>query len=722
MATQNSQSDNPAILNQYYIELFNIFKKWWWAIGLITILTATATNFYAKHLEPEYKAHALVEVKQKEQTIVNVEGIENITADKEFLTTQVELLQSRKLMLAVAEQLNLTSASDMLSQEQLGLPKEERQKLIIQVLQKRLSVLPVGRSRLIAVSFEHPKKERTALIANTIVNTFISDSDQDKINSNDRAKTFLQDQLISAKDSLAKAEEQLISYADKNKLIILGNDTTQDITDSLDTASLVKLDAELTIAQTDRIKAEQAYLHSKENGFNAQILSDDTYLKLSDRRLELESEYTEKLAIFKPAYPGMVQLQSRIDQISNEIDSRAKQIQSGNLSSYKTDYDLALGLEQSLKQRVERLKASVVDLRTKSIEYKIISRNVEIERTQYNAMLQRLKEVSLSDGLGSNLVQVVDYATVPSKPFKPNRKLYVLLGSLFGLLISTSLAFLYHVLDDRIKVPNDVKNKLGQTLMGVIPSIKTSLIFEDMLADPQSGIAEAYATLRTNLQFSGPNGGPRVIQVTSTRAAEGKSTSSLGLALRFAGAGSKTLLIDADMRRPTFTAQKGKLGLSDLLTSNDGLKAAISKTHFDDKLDLIASGPQVPNPSEILATHRMNDILKRAQETYDYVIVDSPPVLGLADAPTIGAKVEASLVVVEAGRLYTKNVISALERLGISGTKVLGVVLTKLSTTESGYGDYYGYGYTYGNQKKSNKKLKTKTKQESKRKLAIAKE
>jgi len=722
MATQNSQSDNPAILNQYYIELFNIFKKWWWAIGLITILTATATNFYAKHLEPEYKAHALVEVKQKEQTIVNVEGIENITADKEFLTTQVELLQSRKLMLAVAEQLNLTSASDMLSQEQLGLPKEERQKLIIQVLQKRLSVLPVGRSRLIAVSFEHPKKERTALIANTIVNTFISDSDQDKINSNDRAKTFLQDQLISAKDSLAKAEEQLISYADKNKLIILGNDTTQDITDSLDTASLVKLDAELTIAQTDRIKAEQAYLHSKENGFNAQILSDDTYLKLSDRRLELESEYTEKLAIFKPAYPGMVQLQTRIDQISNEIDSRAKQIQSGNLSSYKTDYDLALGLEQSLKQRVERLKASVVDLRTKSIEYKIISRNVEIERTQYNAMLQRLKEVSLSDGLGSNLVQVVDYATVPSKPFKPNRKLYVLLGSLFGLLISTSLAFLYHVLDDRIKVPNDVKNKLGQTLMGVIPSIKTSLIFEDMLADPQSGIAEAYATLRTNLQFSGPNGGPRVIQVTSTRAAEGKSTSSLGLALRFAGAGSKTLLIDADMRRPTFTAQKGKLGLSDLLTSNDGLKAAISKTHFDDKLDLIASGPQVPNPSEILATHRMNDILKRAQETYDYVIVDSPPVLGLADAPTIGAKVEASLVVVEAGRLYTKNVISALERLGISGTKVLGVVLTKLSTTESGYGDYYGYGYTYGNQKKSNKKLKTKTKQESKRKLAIAKE
>lgn len=705
---------------EYYTKLYTLFKKWWWAISLIAVLSAVGTYFYTGRITPEFRGKVTVEVKQKEQTIVNVEGIQSVTANQEFLKTQIELLKSRKLMLAVAEQLNLASAKDMLSSEELMLPREKRLKEVVDILQERLTVLPVGRSRLITISFEHPNKERTALIPNTIIDTFISDTDQGKIDSTDRAKSFLKDQLQLAKESLGHAEEQLISYAEKNNLLILGNDENKNISSSLDTEALIQLNSELTIAKTARIKAEQAFLLIKLEGGGVETISDDTILKLKNQKIELESEYAENATIYKPAHPKMLQLQSRIDLYKDKIAQRAGQIREKNLSKYRTEYELALKLENSLKQRVDKLKKSVIDLRTKSIEYSLLRRNVEIERTQYNSILQRLKEVSVSDDLGSNLVQVVDYAEVPVAPFKPNRLFLSFLAGLLAVALAAALAFAFDFFDDRIKVPDDVKNKLNQILMGVIPVIKNDDDFEEILADPQSVIAEAYATLRTNLQYSGPNGGPRVIQITSTRASEGKSTSSFGLALRLAGTGSRTLLIDADLRRPTFKGIKGKIGLSDLLTSNASLSAAIINSKFDKNLNFITSGVTVVNPSEILSTNRLDELIEIARNEYDHVIIDSPPVLGLADAPTIGAKVDATLVVVEAEKLYTKNVIASLDRLKISGTNILGIVLTKLNSSKTTYGEYY-YSYNYSNLASQKHKRKGgKSTQLPKRKLDIS--
>ena len=322
-----------------------------------------------------------------------------------------------------------------------------------------------------------------------------------------------------------------------------------------------------------------------------------------------------------------------------------------------------------------------------------MKRSVATERAQYDALLQRLSEISVSDDIGDSLIQVVDLARPPLLPFKPNKILTLLLVALTSSLAGVVLVFGIELIDDRIKAPDDIKEKLKSVLMAVIPYTKTP---ENLIADmsnPQAKIAEAYASLRSNLQFSGPEGGPKVIQITSTRSGEGKSVSSLGVAFRYAGLGGKVLLIDCDLRLPTFVQGEGEtVGLSGLLTSLERFEDNIQKSRFEN-LDFLPSGSTVPNPSELLSGDRFIELISFARDNYSYVIVDSPPVLGLADACIIGARVDATLLVVEAAQLRTPNIKMTIERLTKSGTKLLGVVLTKYKVAKNTYQNYYTYSY-----------------------------
>ena len=296
----------------------------------------------------------------------------------------------------------------------------------------------------------------------------------------------------------------------------------------------------------------------------------------------------------------------------------------------------------------------------------------------------------------------------------------LLLAFLLSSGLGLGLAFLLDIVDDRVKTPDDIKTKLNQTIMGVIPIVDTGGNITDSLKNSQTAISEAYASLRTNIQYSGANGGPRIIQITSTRPSEGKSVSSLGLSLRFAGVEDRILLIDADMRRPTFDpGDSGALGLSGVLTADVKFSDHILQTHSPN-LHLLTSGISVPNPSELLSSRRFNELLEYAREAYDYVIIDSPPVLGLADAPVIGAKVEATLLVVEANQLRTPAVRLTIERLTSSGTKIMGVLLTKYRAPTAGYMDYYSYSYGKGSAEYgAPKRTKGSSKKANERKLDI---
>ena len=700
-----------------------VLRRWWPLIALITtVFTAIAAAILFR-MTPVYKATTMLEIKQEERNIVDVNAVESVIVDNEFLTTQIELLQSESLIEGTIESLNLLSDPYLVpleDEEWTALPRERRLRSLVQSFKRNLSVSPVGRSRLIDLSFEHANAEKSAKIANTMTETFLANGLSRKFNTTAFARDFLGERLEAVRASLEDAERELVAYATQNDIVTLdGSEGANERTSSLDMTALRTLSSELTTASVARVEAQAAYEQSLESQFMAELLDNDAISKLQTARIDLNAEYIEKLAVYKPQFPEMVELKSRIELFDEEIARKTGEVTSAARRELKTAYDLALNKEADLKRRVDRLKGAVIDVREKSIDYNILKRQVETERTQYEALLQRLKEVSVADDLGSNLIEVVDRAQVPTSPFKPNRLQGLILALLLSSVLGFGTAYALELIDDNVKGPEDVKVKLGQVVMGVIPMGKNPEDFIVELADPQSTVSEAYASLRTNLQFSGPDGGPRVIQITSTRSGEGKSVTSLATALRFAGIGKKVLLIDADMRLPTFldTGERS-IGLSGILTTPGEFGAQIIPSQYEG-LDLLPSGMIVPNPSEILSSARFDELLDYAQQTYDYVVVDGPPVLGLADAPILGAKVEATLVVVEADKLRTPNVRVSIERLQSSGTKVLGVVLTKYKAQSKGYMDYYQYAYGVGDKAYSPDAKKPTKAKKQKRKLKI---
>jgi len=556
-----------------------------------------------------------------------------------------------------------------------------------------LNVVAIGRSRLIRVSFEHTDRKRTRDITNAITNSFITYNLERKYNDTSYARDFIEERLKFTKDVLEKSERELVDYASVNDLVTVRDKQGNVSPGFLASESLISLNAELLKAQTKRVELEKKLVIAQSDQNPISLSNDRVLTDLRRIHTNLKAEYIEKSSTYVPEFPAMIELQARIDYINQQIEQETSFLRSQDISSHEAEYEIALKAEQDLLNRFNNFKNSFDNIREKSVEYNILKREVDTNRSQYDALLQRLKEVSIADEIGSNLISLVDEAVMPQKPFKPRLGLSLLMAGFLSSLVGTGLVFGIEFIDDRIKTPDDVKQKLGSVVMGVIPRERSPKDITIALNDPTSSLAEAYSTLRTNLRFSGPDGGPRIIHITSTKSGEGKSVSSLGLAMRFAGLGDKVLLIDADMRLPTFkTGVQASIGLSGLLTSRENIDENILKTAFKN-LFLLPSGENVPNPSEILSTYRLSEIIDYVKDNYSYVIVDSPPVMGLADAAILASNCDVTLLVVEGAQTRTPSVKSTLDRLVVSGIKVLGIVITKYTQQSRGYYNYYQYNY-----------------------------
>ena len=673
------------------MDIFRILLKWWWLITAITLISLLVTGYFVSRQTPVYMASSILEIKQQERQILdNGSDIQDFVVDNEFFNTQIELLKSDSLAGDIVDQFNLVSDPDFAVETGSRL---ERRNAAIKLFAGKLKVSGVGRSRLIEVSFQHTNRKQAANIANAVTDSFVTYNLERKYNATSYARDFIEDRLKTTKDILEKSERELVAYASANELVTVTDDQGRVSPGFLASESLIALNAELLTAQTKRIELEKKLNMIQSSEVSTGAVNSVVMADLRKTHTELKAEYIQKSATYVPEFPAMVELQERIDYIEEQIQNESSFLEGQGVSTLQAEYDVALGGEQDLTNRFNALKGSFEDIREKSVEYNILKREVDTNRSQYDALLQRLKEVSIADEIGSNLISLVDRAVAPRRPFKPRLLFSLLFAGLMSSLFGTALVFAIEFIDDRIKTPEDVKQKLGSVVMGVIPKDKNPKKITKALNDPTSAVAEAYSTLRTNLQFSGPDGGPRVIHITSTRSGEGKSVTSLGLALRFAGLGDKVLLIDADMRLPTFKEGVGQsIGLSGLLTSKDNIDDNILQTKFEN-LNLLPSGDNVPNPSEILSTYRLGEIIDHLRTRYTYIIVDSPPVMGLADAPILASICDASLLIVEGSSTRTPAVKSTLERLSVSGIKVLGVVITKFTAQSKGYLNYYQYSY-----------------------------
>ncbi len=682
-------------------EVWRVVTKWWWLIAAITFVCVVTAVVLSLLVQPEYRARSTVEVNREGVQVVQTGEVQTMNiGDREFLTTQAGLLRSRALAERVARSLNLAANPAYFAPET---PRAVREDQAAGLVQGSVQINPIRDSRLIEITVESTDPELAARIANAYGEAFIQSNLERRFEANSYARNFLEQRLATVRRKLEDTERQLVAYAQQQGIVSLtidsGSGQSGRSEQSIDAASLTNLNGSLSQARAERIAAEQRYRKVGSSQAAAAVLTHPTIQQLTSQREDLQAQYQERLGIYQPDYPVMAQMRARIQALDKAIRQTSSAVAGNSGNSLRSEYQAAVGRERQLQAKVNELKAGLLNLRGRSIQYTILQREVDTNRALYDSLLQRFKEVGVAGGLGASIVSVVDRAQVPGAPFKPNLPFNLALGLIAGLLLGFGAAFALEWMDDTIKTPDDVTGKLGIPALGVVPVADKEASLQEQLADPRSQISEAYQSIRTALQFSTDHGLPKSLLITSTRASEGKSSTALALAQILAKLEKSVLLIDGDLRKPTFRGPAGSdTGLSSLLAGSDGLKQAIQPTEHEG-LYLLPAGQIPPNPAELFASGRVSAILEQATSMFDYVVVDGPPVLGLADAPLLAFNCEGTVMVVESGSIRRAAALNAVKRLRAAEARIMGGILTKFSATKSGYG--YGYGYGYGDEQYS---------------------
>lgn len=672
------------------------------AVVLFALVTTLLTA-------PTYRASTSLQIDREALKVVEFEGDQRPVesgSGNDFYQTQYELLKSRALAQRVSDKLGLPqdpryaklfaqSAADRV----LGrvavpeLPTTEQelraaQEAAVQAIRSGLTVEPIRNSRLVRLHFDSPDPQFSAEVADAFADAFIASTLERRFDASSYAKAFLEKRLEQLKVRLEDSERQLVQFAQKEQIV------SGEEGGSLSGRNLSELNSTLAQAQAQRIRAEARWRQASSTsgaGLPADMLAGSIIRQLQQRRAELLAEYQENLRIYKPDYPLMKQIQSQIDELARQIDQELLGIR----SSVKAEYDAAVGQERLLGGTLGAVREDVLDLQSRSIDYTILKREVDTNRQIYDALLQRYKEIGVAGGVSTNNVSIVDRAQVPGNRFKPSLSQNLALALLAGLMAGLMVAFLREHLDDTIRGPEDMEKLLGLPVLGSIPLLLRDQSPMQASGDMRSAFAESYRSVRTALQFSTDAGVPRILLITSATPGEGKSTTALLLGRNLAQLGKRVLLIDADLRNPSLhrTLQIGNgTGLSNHLAGATPPVDAAEVAGVTN-LWIIPSGPLPPNPAELLAGPKMKRMLEIAAQQYDQVIIDGPPIMGLADAPILSNLASGTLLMVAAGKTRRGQLKAAFKRLAAARARVIGSVITMYDVKRAGYGDYAYYSY-----------------------------
>ena len=678
-------------------------------------------------MTPIYTAKATLQIDREAARVFNADDVtprENMAQGEEFFQTQYGLLRSRSLAERVIESLGLASSDATLVSIGVEPPAAtgtaadqaaRRRAAALGAVQGNLTVSPVRGSRLVAVGFDNPDPVVAANIANGFAENFIQANLDRKFESSKYAREFLEERIAQTKDRLEAAERQLVAYAANQQIINISEPgeggADNGSTRSLTSNNLVALNGSLAEARAARVAAEERWRSARTSDLMSlpEVLQNPTIQRLTEQRAVLNAEYQQKLSIYQPNYPEMVRLKAQIEEAEGQIQTIATNIR----SSIQGQYEIAANEERSLQTQVTGLTGDVLDLRSRSVQYNILQRELDTTRTLYEGLLQRYKEVGVTGGVTANNISIVDSATPPGAPSKPNLLLNVALAALMGLGLGVIAALVLEVLDETIATPDDAESKLGIPVLGVVPLLDKGQTTTAAMADIRSGFSEAYYSLRTALQFSTPDGAPSSMLVTSARPAEGKSTTAYSIALNLARVGRRVLLVDGDLRNPSMHRVVGvenERGVSNLLSGSADL-ATLAQRTAQTNLFFIPCGPLPPNPAELWGGDRVRQFLRDAKANFDHVVIDGPPVLGFADAPLLAAAVGGIVFVVESRGTRRGQARGALRRLEVGQAHLLGAVLTKFNAKSTSYGGYdYAYDYNYGSDQTAGKAPRAKGK------------
>jgi len=692
---------------------------------LIFVVMALIAATISTSMKPKvYKSALTMQIERFSNATLNAEGTGagyDYWAYEDFYQTQFELIKSHSLAERVVKDLDITSfeqiygkprpsfytqlknsifsegmSSSVAAENNNTSPDAINQQVEVSSVQLAsglrggLSVKPIENSRLVTLSFDSTSAEMATRIVNAYADSFMQMNLERCVADSTYAQSFLNEQIKQVRANLEDSESKLVEYANEKQIA----DLDQRLS-SLQ-QKLQALNNKLLDVEAGRIEAQAAFEEMNDNGSKGlSTVVDDQLIKTYKQTLvRLESEYARKLKVFKPAYPEMKQLKGQITGLQNKIDEEV--VNSTNV--LETTYSASAREETMLKKRIAEVNENILDLRKRTTDYQVLKRDVESNLILYDSLLQQAKEISVASGINANNISVVDYALVPAAPYKPNLQKNLTMALIFGLLGGIGLAFLFNKLDDTIKTGSDLEDATNLSLLGIVPEVDKNTVKGAIslmtFEDPTSAISEAYRSFKTALSLSAAGGYPKILQITSSGVGEGKTTTAIGVALTFIQSGAKVLVIDCDLRNPSVHKDLGipnEGGLTNYLAGEKTLSQICHKSKIHDNLFIVTAGPQSPNPAELLASQAMNDFLERAENKFDIVIIDGPPVLGLADALVLSDISYGTVLVVDSGETRKGVLSDSLRRLHGVQANILGTILTKYNQGHSEYKYLYNY-------------------------------
>jgi len=737
-----SDSNEPSLRDYWRI----IWGRKWIVILTVVVITGSAVAFSFLQA-PIYEASTTLHLKEAKEGPGQIDmfgGTSFLSAETE-INTQVEILKSHTVMEEVARRL----FSSLATQEEKGgkpgeSPSQDKLESLSQIAErlkkKNVSVTHIPDTRLITVTASHHDPKIAQLISSTITEVFTERDISSRRRETTVALDFLSREAGKTEENLRQAEENLRRYKEKEGFAELSGKAklTVERLSKLESEhestriSRQELDNRLSEIRSQLKKVDRVWVSST-------YISDNPVVQMLRTRItDLEIRYAQVSREFSSEDPQVTHVRAQIEETKKELKSKVQTVVAGKtetispiytelytkLVGYETEVNALRAKEDALGSLGTKYENEVNRLPQQELTLARLEREKQVSAELYAILVNAKNEAEIASASEIGTIEVVDAARRPTRPVKPKKEQNALIGSISGLMLGALFCLLLERSDKTIKTEEEAKKLLNLPILGVIPRVgaqgrsggryphlpgerkkqketRAGLVGESLTPVglitrdlPKSPTSEAYRVLTTNLQFAELERKLKTLMVTSSIPLEGKTSVAINLAVALASARSRVLLVDADLRFPmihrTFKLDTVP-GLTDALVGLEGPESVIHSVEGVDNLDLLTSGSVPPNPSELLGSSRMKDLISEIQKEYDKVLFDCPPVLGLADAPILSTNVDGVLLVVGASEVDRQAVQKAKESLEKVRAHILGVILNKVEPEHSSYGKYYYY-------------------------------
>ncbi len=680
-----------------------LFRQRWIIFGAIALaLLVGLILTIIQH--PVYQASTTLRVEPRGLYVVEGQDVAPQVFNNEissYMSTQVSVIQSYNLALVVAENLRLDALSNLLGSDLSEGKSAEtsnqewlasQQTTAASILQGGVSADIPYNSRIATISFQSTDPMLAAEVANAYADAFVTSDARRSLESNAYAQSYLREQIAETRERLRDAEQAANAYARNNGIVAQASAAGDGASTTTTAASLAAISQTVATAKAARIAAEQRWRAVSEIPASQlpEVQRNAVIQGLQATKSQLIAERTDLRQRYNDNYPALAEVNARLIELERQIASTGADIKVG----IRSEYLIAQRQEQALNNELRSVTSASLNEQDRRVQFGVLEREAEALRTQLAALLERFNSISTAANVQSGSITKLDPAQTPYSPVSPNLTRNLLIALVGGLALAGTLTVLRETFDDRLRSLDDIEERFGLPLLGHTPYVDRKGL-SDHDSDQFDSLLESYASIRSTIDFA-ISREHNVLQITSSQPGEGKSTSALMLAELFAQLGRKTLLIDADLRKPSIAKLLGieapEVGLLEVLRGHAKVEEAITQGPVE-HLDVLAVGSVPPNPVEALASQDMKKLLDDQRKAYSLILIDSSPIMGIADAPTLARHVDGTIFVLEANKVQFGQARSAIKRLKGVGANVFGIVLTKYRALTAGQN--YDYQYRY---------------------------